>query len=119
MTDERPEIAPPQHRHESSQLDALREAGFDADFEVREEGLVLRGQGLVDPREIHIDLQYRFEGASDPDDESVVFGLHDPSTGTRGVLISAYGPAASADEADVLAVLAANPSCSASSSSAS
>ena len=114
MTDERAETFPPQHRHESTQLDALREAGFDADFEVHREGLVLRGHGPVDPRDIHIDLQYRFEGASNPDDESVVFGLHDPRTGIRGVLISAYGPAASADEADVLAVLAANPSCTSS-----
>ena len=104
--------APPPERTETSQLVALRDAGFDGDFEVRDGGLVLRGHGPVDPRDLHIDAQYRFEGASDPDDESVVLGLHDPATGVRGVLVSAYGPSASATEADVLAVLAANPSCS-------
>jgi hypothetical protein len=103
--------SPPQHRHESTQLDALREAGFDRDFEVRGSELVLRDQGPVDPRSLHIDAQYRFEGESDPDDESLVLGLHDPSSGARGVLISAYGPSASGTEADILAVIAANPSC--------
>jgi hypothetical protein len=103
--------SPPQHRHESSQLDALRQAGFDRDFEVRDGGLVLRDHGPVDPRGLHIDAQYRFEGESDPDDESLVLGLHDPGSGARGVLISAYGPSASGTEAEILAVLAANPSC--------
>jgi len=113
MTDDfAEELDPPQQqRHESSQLDTLRDAGFDGDFEIRGDELVLSGHGPVDPRQVHVDLQYRFEGASDPDDESVVLGLHDPVSGARGVLISAYGPAASGAEADVLAVLAANPSC--------
>ena len=102
---------PQQHRHESSQLEALREAGFDRDFEVRGRDLVLRDHGPVDPRGLHIDAQYRFEGASDPDDESLVLGLHDPGSGARGVLISAYGPSASGSEAEILSVLAANPSC--------
>jgi hypothetical protein len=103
--------APDQRRHESAQLDALRSAGFEADFEVRDDGLQVVGQGPVDPATVHIDAQYRFEGASDPDDESVVYGLHDTVSGARGVWVSAYGPSASAAEADVLAVLASNPSC--------
>jgi hypothetical protein len=109
MADE--DTSPPQHRHESSQLEALRSAGFDRDFEVRGEELVLRGQGPVDPRGLHIDLQYRFEGDSNPDDESLVLGLHDPGSGAKGVLVSAYGPSASGSEADILSVLASNPSC--------
>ena len=105
------DTAPDQLRTETAQLDALRAAGFDADFEVRGDDLVVVGHGRVDPATVHIDAQYRFEGASDPDDESVVFGLHDPATGVRGVLVSAYGPAASPAEAFVLSTLAANPSC--------
>jgi hypothetical protein len=104
-------IPPEQLRNEAAQLTALREAGFEADFDVRAEGLVLRGVGPVDPSQVHIDARYRFEGASNPDDEAVVMGLHDTASGTRGVLISGYGPAASEREADVLAVLGANPSC--------
>jgi hypothetical protein len=45
-----------------------------------------------------IERQYRFEGPSNPDDEAVVFGVHCPSCGAKGVLVSAYGPAADPED---------------------
>jgi hypothetical protein len=45
-----------------------------------------------------IERQYRFEGASNPDDEAVVFGVNCPACGARGVLVSAFGPAADPDD---------------------
>jgi hypothetical protein len=104
---------PPQARTETPQLTALRQAGFDADFEIRGGQLLIAGQGPVDPTQVHIDRQYRFEGASDPDYESLVLAVHDGASQVRGVLVTAYGPAASASEADILAVLGANPACGA------
>ena len=111
MVDDADAELPAQARTETPQLEALRQAGFEADFEIRGGELVLSGQGPVDPRQVHIDRQYRFEGASDPDYESLVLALHDVGSQVRGVLISAYGPAASASEAEILAVLGTNPSC--------
>ena len=102
---------PIQARTETPQLEALRQAGFEADFEIHGDQLVLSGHGPVDPHQIHIDRQYRFEGASDPDYESLVLALHDAGSQVRGVLVSAYGPAASESEAEILAVLGTNPSC--------
>jgi hypothetical protein len=114
MADDAPlDGLPGQARTEVPQLDSLRRAGFAADFEIRGGELLLVGQGPVDPRKVHIDRQYRFEGASDPEYESLVLALHDATSGTQGVLISAYGPAASASEADILAVLGQNPACGA------
>jgi hypothetical protein len=55
-----------------------------------------------------IDGEYRFEGASNPDDESLVMALHDDLSDRLGVLITAYGPSASAAEAEVLSALAVN-----------
>jgi len=49
-----------------------------------------------------IERQYRFEGASNPDDESVVFGVRCPACGAKGVVVSAFGPGA---DPDVLAWL--------------
>ncbi len=109
MADQRD--VPDQQRTVTSQLEALRQAGFDADFDVMGTELVVRGMGPVDPRGVHIDAQFRFEGASDPDDESLVMGVHDPASGVKGVLVSAYGPSASRAEAEILSVLATNPSC--------
>jgi hypothetical protein len=108
-----PQDLPAQARTETPQVAALRQAGFGADFEIRGGALLIAGQGPVDPRGVHIDRQYRFEGASDPDYESLVLAVHDGPSQVRGVLVTAYGPAASASEADILAVLGANPSCGA------
>ncbi len=102
---------PSQQRHESSQLHVLRAAGYEADFEIGRDGLAISGGDPVPVGDVHIDGEYRFEGASNPDDESLVMALHDAASGRLGVLITAYGPSASAAEAEVLAALAVNERC--------
>ncbi|MGZ4694039.1 MAG: hypothetical protein ACXWCM_03405 [Acidimicrobiales bacterium] len=102
---------PSQQRHESIQLDALRAVGYEADFEIGRSGLAISGGDPVPIADVHIDGEYRFEGASDPDDESMVIALHDAVSGRLGVLVTAYGPSASEAEAEVLAALAVNERC--------
>jgi hypothetical protein len=48
---------------------------------------------------------YRFEGASDPDYEDIVFGLRCPACDARGTLVSAFGPNADPEELDALRIL--------------
>jgi hypothetical protein len=86
----------------------LRERGYGADFDVAPGGLIVcRACGDVHkPEDAVVEATFRFEGASDPDDEAVVFGLACRACGARGVLVAAYGPAASADEAAVVTALA-------------
>jgi hypothetical protein len=86
---------------------ALRDAGYSADFEVEAGGLVRCAEcGDLHPaEELTVGATYRFEGESDPDDEEVVFGLICGHCGQRGVLVSAYGPSASEDEAVVVTAL--------------
>ncbi len=48
---------------------------------------------------------YRFEGASNPDDESIVFGLRCPECGALGTLVSAFGPTADPEVMDALVIL--------------
>ena len=59
------------------------------------------------PRRLRVREAYRFEGPSSPEDEAIVVVIECPVCGAAGVLVSAYGPAASAEEADVLAELGA------------
>ena len=89
----------------------LRSAGYEADFEIGRNGLAISGGNPVPVSDVHIDGEYRFEGASNPDDESIVMALHDAASGRLGVLITAYGPSASEAEAGVLAALAVNQRC--------
>ena len=91
----------------SEAIAAVRERGYTADFAVTDDGRLRCGACSHShaPHEAVVDETFRFEGASDPDDEAVVFALTCPSCGTRGVLVAAYGPSASPEEAAVVTAL--------------
>ncbi len=55
------------------------------------------------------DEMRRLEGASDPADMVIVVLLTCPECATRGSLTAHYGPEASAEESDVVAVLSRTP----------
>jgi hypothetical protein len=87
-------------------LAAWRASGYTEDFSIA--GRLLRCgrcEGVHDPREAEIIGISRFEGASNPDDEAIVFALACRRCGARGVLVNAYGPTASGEEAEVMAAL--------------
>lgn len=84
-------------------IEILREAGYRADFELVD-GVLRSDAGCVAcaVADAEVERLYRFEGPSDPGDEMIVFGLHDPATGTRGTLASAFGHGADPDLYDHL-----------------
>lgn len=89
-------------------LQCLADAGYTADFQLIDGAIrwdSRRHEGTVDA--MVVEQVYRFEGESDPGDEMIVFGLHDPATGTRGTLASAFGPTADPEVLDHLVGLAA------------
>lgn len=78
----------------------LREDGYDLDADVRD-GLVhlrIDGEWVAAPG-ADVERIMRYEGTSDPGDEMIVLGIHDPASGRRGVLLSAYGPDTDPDTA--------------------
>jgi hypothetical protein len=88
-------------------VEMLRARGYTADFEL--DGDRLQGMGDETSCPIEqavVEHLYRFEGPSDPGDEMIVFGLRDPSTGVRGTLATAFGPAADPEVARHLSHLA-------------
>ena len=87
-------------------INAWRAAGYGADFMIV--GNVLRCRlcnDTHDPRAAEILDVARFEGESDPDDEAAAYALKCIHCGTLGILVTAYGPSASAEEADVVVAL--------------
>ena len=88
-------------------LASLRGDGFTGDISVAPGGLIRCGAcGQVhDASELVVEAVVRVEGMSDPADEAAAFGLSCGRCGLRGVLVVAYGPTASADEAAVLTAL--------------
>jgi hypothetical protein len=62
-------------------------------------------EGVHDASRAVVDFTFRFEGPSDPGDEAIVLGITLPDFGVKGVLMSAYGAAVDAQQADVLRAL--------------
>jgi hypothetical protein len=85
----------------------LRGEGYTGDFGVAPGGVVRCGTcgHTHDAGELVIGATVRVEGISDPGDEAAAFGLSCERCGLRGVLVVAYGPTASADEAAVVTAL--------------
>ncbi len=91
-------------------LDALRlleERGYSDDLELQDGKLRRTGTDETHPLdEVVVDHTFRFEGDTDPADESIVLGLSLPRWESKGVLVSAYGPEANQEDAVLLARLA-------------
>lgn len=89
------------------EIAALRTRGYDADFSVAARGL-LRCDSCGHASQVHIASEViiestaRFEGESNPDDQAIVYGLRCTDCGVQGVLVAAYGPTATAEEAAVV-----------------
>jgi hypothetical protein len=72
-------------------IQGLNERGFIENLELKGNVLQAVGSGRTfNAPELTIVEHHRFEGASDPDDMAVVYGI-ESKDGTRGVLIDAYG----------------------------
>lgn len=82
----------------SEAVAALKQQGYLLDLELSGHRLLASGQDF-DAGDFEITDLYRYEGASDPADEAVVYALVSGS-GLKGVLVTGYGstvePAAAA-----------------------
>jgi hypothetical protein len=73
-------------------INSLTRKGFTESYTAKEEGLQsLSTKRLYKPEDVKILDFYRFEGMSDPADNSILYAL-ETSDGKRGTLLDAYGP---------------------------
>ena len=78
-------------------VNSLANLGYNLDFNIHEECLVCHQTNTVlAPDDFQIDKVYRFEGASNPDDESIVYAISSSKFKVKGILVNGYG--VSADE---------------------
>lgn len=76
----------------ASCLNKLTLAGYTEDFKAGERGLLsLQHEKIYEPSQIQITDFYRFEGASDPADNSILYAI-ETDDGIKGTLVDAYGP---------------------------
>jgi hypothetical protein len=90
----------------SEAMNRLRARGFPHDFSAVEGGRLRCGEcgAEIDPASVRIDEIVRFEGISDPGDESILFALSGPC-GHNGLYSAPYGPDATPEDITVVAAL--------------
>lgn len=88
----------------------LKARGYDADFSLTEHALENKEKGLtLKAEDFDIDEFYRFEGESDPADNTIVYGISSHVKNIKGTLVHAYGTYAEAVDTDILAKLTTHP----------
>jgi hypothetical protein len=86
-----PNIKVPILRDITPVLNKLLEDGYKASFKAVESGLqCLDTDKIYKPSELLVVNYYRFEGISDPSDNSILYAIQ-ASDGTKGTLLDAYG----------------------------
>lgn len=82
----------------SETMDGLKKEGYTMDFNIHDECIICHQHHTkLSSDDFEIDKVYRFEGESNPDDESVLYALSSPKFGVKGLLVNGYG--ISAEEA--------------------
>lgn len=79
-------------------LNKCRERNMDVAFEYTPQGLTAGkdGKKIYQPSDLKIVKTYRFEGMSNPDDNSILY-IIEANDGTQGYIIDAYGAYSSHD----------------------
>lgn len=78
----------------SEAVNDLQKRGYTTDFLVHDEKkcLYCKDQSLeLSPEEFVIDEIYRFEGMTDPSDESIVFAISSGKRDLKGLVINSFG----------------------------
>lgn len=74
----------------------LRQQGYTQDYNLKSGGLYCQTDSItLQPDAFDIVHVYRFEGMTDPDDETVLYAI-EARNGNKGTLVDAYGPYAEA-----------------------
>lgn len=82
----------------SETISGLRKEGYMLDFNISEERIFCHQTNTAfSPEDFEIDKVYRFEGASNPDDQAILYAISSIKFDAKGVLVNGYG--ISADEA--------------------
>jgi hypothetical protein len=71
-------------------INALKEQGYTEDFNLLHNCLEC-GQGKLKPGEFKVDKFFRFEGSTDPDDQSILYAISSDKYKIKGILVNAYG----------------------------
>ncbi len=86
----------------SETINGLKKDGYTLDFNISKELVVCNNPNMaLSPDDFEIDKVYRFEGETNPEDQSVLYAISSPKFNVKGVLVNGYG-ISSDEETDAL-----------------
>lgn len=73
-------------------IEALRKQGYTEDFNLGANCIDCRDNTIqLHPHDFDIDKVFRFYGASDVDDESILYAISSEKYDLKGILVNGYG----------------------------
>lgn len=84
-------------------LNGLKVKGYTIDFNIAFDKIMCnKSKVCLNPHEFEITETHRFEGATDPGDEAVVYAIESKDGMMKGVITSAYGMYADAISTEMI-----------------
>jgi hypothetical protein len=74
----------------STKINDLKEEGYTVDFKLTENALECNNQSSYSENDFIVDNVYRFEGMSNPSDNSILYAIT-TEDGKKGILVDGYG----------------------------
>jgi hypothetical protein len=76
----------------SETINGLKGEGYSFDFNIQQASLICQNENLIlSPDDFQIDKVFRFEGETNPDDQSILFAISSTKSGMKGLLVNGYG----------------------------
>jgi hypothetical protein len=73
-------------------INQLRQQGYTEDFNLKEDCIECKAQrSKISADDFVVDKYYRFEGETDPSDESVLYAISSKDQKLKGILVNGYG----------------------------
>ena len=94
----------------SQTINGLKEDGYTFDFNVHQNCIICNGsEEKLSPDEFVIDKVYRFEGDTNPSDQSILYAISSINYSVKGVLVNGYGISTNAEVDSLISKLNIHP----------
>lgn len=94
----------------SETINALNKEGYTLDFNIHEQCIVCHSATVkLSPNEFVIDKVFRFEGDTNPDDQSILYAISSTKFNVKGLLVNGYGISADTEVDELIAKLNTHP----------
>ena len=94
----------------SETINALNKEGYTLDFNIHEQCIVCHSNSLkFSPKEFEIDKVFRFEGDTNPEDQSILYAISSIKNNVKGLLVNGYGISVDTEVNELIAKLNTHP----------